>query len=142
MKKAHLSLKDGGWPLIVIAGINLMLVLCIIFVLRNHISPHFGVNVRMMSSHYVMGMVDREQSLILTITAGDEPSYYLGNKKVEGGRKELNKTLEALNAEDEARHTIIIVADEAVSVGNLQAVTDIILAHGYTCTLAARPPSS
>lgn len=141
MKQNRLTLGDGGWPIIVIATINLMLLLCIIFVLNNHASPHFGMNVRMASSSFVMSNLNRQETQVLTIAAGDTPRFYLGSQAITGSWEGLNTKLEQLREEQPDQTNIVIVADESVTVGNLQRMMDAILSMGFNCTIAARPPS-
>ncbi len=141
MKRDRLTLSDGGWPLIVIAVINLMLVLCIIFVLQNHQSPHFGMNVRMAASSFVMGGMNRQEAQVLTVAAGDTPRFFMGSKPIKGSWSALNKELQVLRDEQPDRTNIIIVADESVTIGTLQRLMDEVLSAGFNCSVAARPPS-
>lgn len=140
MKRTHLTLSDGGWPIVVMAVVNMLLVLCIIFMLRNHISPYFGMNVKMASSSFVMGSLNRDDTRVLTIAAGDSPRFYFGAKYVAKHWDGLESELKAFAQESHNQITIVIVADESVTVGTLQRTVDLILALGYNCTVAARPP--
>ncbi|MFI3243699.1 MAG: biopolymer transporter ExbD [Akkermansia sp.] len=141
MKRDRISLGDGGWPLIVLAAINLMLLLCIIFVLQNHQSPHFGMNVRMASSSFVMGNMNRQETQVLTVAAGDTPRFFLGSKPIAGTWAGLNRELSRLREEQPNQINLIIVADESVTIGTLQRLMDEALILGFNCSIAARPPS-
>ncbi len=132
---------DGGWPLIVLAVINMMLILCIIFVLKNHQSPHFGMKVRMAASSFVMGNMNRHEAQILTIAAGDTPRFFLGSQSITGSWTGLIKELHDLREEYPERINIIIVADECVTMGTIQRIMDEVLSMGFNCSVAARPPS-
>lgn len=142
MKRTHLTLSDGGWPLIVMAMVNMLLVLCIIFTLRYHITPHFGMNVRMASSSFVMGTLNKDDTRVLTITAGDSPCFYFATQAIPNAWDGLEQELKQLNAQSSHQYNIVIVADEAVTIGTLQRAMDLILTQGHNCTIAARPPAN
>ncbi len=141
MKRNRLTLSDGGWPIIVIASINLLLVLCIIFVLNNHTSPHFGMNVRMAESSFIMSNINRQATQVLTVAAGDTPRFYLGSKQINGTWAALEQELKTLREEQPNQTNIVLVADECVTVGTLQRMMDLMMTLGFNCTIAARPPS-
>ena len=54
MRRVRSSLKNGGFPILVIALVNLFLVLCVCVLLSNHLVPRFGYSVQPQESHFVI----------------------------------------------------------------------------------------
>lgn len=137
--KRRTSLSEGGFSIVIIAGINLLLLLCVCFVLQNHLAPRFGFNVHMASSHFVMRQLDRNDSKIITIGAGDYPRFYLGAEELRDGWNGVDRILTEWANTRGDRLTVVIVADAAVATGTTQKLMDKILKKGFSCTIASRP---
>lgn len=140
MKRIRSSLNGTGFAIIAIAGVNLFLLLCLCVLLNTHRLPRYGVSVRPAESHFVIGNFDRSCSHILTITPGDTPRFFLEEKEVKGGLDGVEALLKEWDSPNPERVVIVLVCDEAVSVGTVQQVTDRVLLHGFTCAFSGRPP--
>ncbi len=133
------KLGSGGPVILVVAGINLFLLLCMCVLLGTHVLPRYGVNVRPAASHFVMSAYDRSQTHLITISAGMPPCYYLEGKLIPGGLNGVEEQLNAWDCASPARVVVLLVADDVVPSGDVQRLADRILLHGFTCMIAARP---
>ncbi len=133
------KLGNGGPTIIVLAGFNLFLLLCMCVLLGTHVLPRYGVNVRPAASHFVMSTYDRSQTHLITITPGMPPCYYLEGKMIPGGLNGVEEQLRAWDCPSPSRVVVLLVADDAVPSGDLQRLADRVLLHGFTCMVAARP---
>ncbi len=138
MKRIPVKLGSGGPTILVVAGINLFLLLCMCVLLATHLLPRYGFNVRPAASHFVMSSYDRNQTHLITITSGMPPSYYLEGKMIAGGLNGVEQQLSSWDCVSPARVVVLLVADEAVPSGDVQRLADRVLMHGFTCMVAAR----
>ena len=140
MRRVRSSLKNGGFPILVIALVNLFLVLCVCVLLSNHLVPRFGYSVQPQESHFVIGSYNRDYTHIVSVAPGDTPRIYVGAELVRGGYEGFDKFLRDWAPEgNPSKVSVILVLDKAVSAGVSQRLTDMILSHGYTCCYAAVP---
>ncbi len=142
MKRNRSNLGAGGPSILVVAGVNLFLLLCMCVLLGTHLLPRYGVNVRPASSHFVMSSYDRDQTHLITVAPGMPPCYYLEGKMIPGGIEGVEEQLRAWDCPSPARVVVLIVADEVVSSGEVQRLADLVLLHGFTCMMAARPDTA
>lgn len=139
MKRVRSSLKGNGFHIVVIALLNLFLLLCICVLLHHHRLPRYGANVRPAATHFVMGAYDRSTSHIITVTPGDTPRFFLEEKEIKGGLDGVEEILKTWDCASPNRVTVVLVSDEAVSVGTMQKLADMVLSHGFTCSFAGLP---
>lgn len=139
MRRVRTTLKDGGFPILVAAGVNLLLLLCICVLLSNHLVPRFGYAVQPQESHFVIGSYDRDRTHIVSVAPGDSPRLYDGEDLIRDGYAGFEKRLEKWNSANPARVNVILVLDKAVPSGVVMKLTDMILAHGYSCSYAGVP---
>ena len=139
MRRVQSSLEGTGFAIVVIAGANLFLLLCLCVLLGYHRMPRFGMNIRPAASHFVMGSYDRTATHILTVTPGETPRLFLEEKEIPGGLSGLEDVLRQWDSTHPSRVTVILMCDEAVSAGTIRQLTDAILSHGFTCAFAGRP---
>ena len=139
MRRVRSSLKNGGFPILVIALVNLFLVLCVCVLLSNHLVPRFGYSVQPQESHFVIGAYDRDNTHIVSVAPGDTPRLYVGSELVRDGYAGFEKHLSSWDAPNPSRISVILVLDKAVSSGVSMRLTDMILSRGYTCSYAAVP---
>ncbi len=133
------KLGSGGATILVVAGMNLFLLLCMCVLLGTHVLPRYGVNVRPAASNFVMSAYDRSQTHLITITSGMPPCYYLEGKLIPGGINGVEEQLRAWDCPSPARVVVLLVADDVVPTGDVQRLADRIMQHGFTCMLAGRP---
>ncbi len=139
MKRIQSKLGGGGFSILVVAGINLFLLICMCVLLGNYMLPRYGVNVRPAASHFVMSAYDRSQSHLITISAGMPCNYYLEGNIIRNGLDGVEEQLRQWDCASPSRVVVLLVADEVVPSGDVQKLADRILLHGFTCMMAARP---
>ena len=139
MRRVRSNLKGSGFAIIILAGVNLFVLLCMCLLMTSYRAPRHGLNVRATTSHYALGAYDRSQSHVITVTPGDPPRIYMEDREVAHGIEGLDSELDAWSASAPAGVTVIIVSDEAVAVGIVQKVMEKVIKHGYTCALFGRP---
>ena len=139
MRRVRSTLNEGGFPILVVAAVNLFLVLCVCVLLSNHLGPHYGYTVQPQESHFVIGSYNRDYSHIVSVAPGDSPRIYVGAELVRGGYEGFEKCLDEWGNGNPSRVSVILVLDKAVSSGVSQRLTDMILARGYMCCHAAVP---
>ena len=139
MQRVHSQLKESGYPLVAAVALNLILLLVVIFVMRLHAQPRYGVDGTPAQSSYLMGQYDRSNTILITIALGDEPRFYMHSQEVEGGLRGVEEKLQAWEGSNQRRASVIIMQDECVPIGVTQKLINIVLECGFTCSLAARP---
>lgn len=140
MRRVRSTLKEGGFPILVVATVNLFLVLCVCVLLSNHLGPHYGYTVQPQESHFVIGSYNRDYTHIVSVAPGDTPRIYVGAELVRGGYEGFEQFLRDWTPEgNPSKVSVVLVLDKAVSSGVSQRLTDMILSHGYTCCYAAVP---
>ncbi len=142
MKRNRSNLGAGGPSILVVAGVNLFLLLCMCVLLGTHLLPRYGVNVRPASSHFVMSSYDRDQTHLITVAPGMPPCYYLEGKMIPGGIEGVEEQLRAWDCPSPARVVVLIVADEVVSSCEVPRLAHLVLRPGFTCMMAARPDTA
>lgn len=137
MRRVRSNLKGSGFAIIILAGVNLFVLLCMCVLLTSYQAPRYGINVRPAASHYIIGSYDRSMSHIITVTPGETPRFFLEDTEVtlDG----IDDTLDSWNSPTPSRVTVIIVCDEAVSVGYIQQLADKVISRGFTCAFFGRP---
>ena len=133
MRRIRSNLNGSGFAIVVLAGVNLFILLCACVLLTSYRAPRFGVNIRPAATHFSIERFDRSLSHIITITPGETPRYYSEDKEIPGGLTETPVRPDSI--------TIIIACDEAVSIGTVQTLADVIMQHGFTCAFYGRPPT-
>lgn len=139
MRRARSQLKTGGFAIIILAGVNLFVLLCMCVLLTGYRAPVFGLNVHPADTRFIIGAYDRDNTHIITVTPGDTPRYFLRNREIPNGAEGLDAELAAWKTNSTTPVTVIIVCDEAASAGALQQVADKVLAHGHHCVIYGRP---
>lgn len=139
MRRVRSKLKDSATSTVALAGINLVLLLCLCVLLNTHRLPKYGLNICPAESHFVLARYDRTYSHVITITPGEIPRLYLEDAEIPGGVQGLEPLLKSWEDGYPGRVSVILVCDAAVPVGVVQQVADRVLMHGYNFSLSARP---
>lgn len=139
MRRVRSNLKGSGFAIIILAGVNLFVLLCMCLLLTSYRAPRHGFNLKPTASHFEISAYDRSQSHIITILPGNPPRYYMEDHEIEHGIEGVDAELDAWKSATPAGVTVIIACDEAVSVGAVQQLADKVLSHGYTCAFFGRP---
>lgn len=140
MPKIRSNLSSGGFAIVVIAFVNLFLLVCIFILLGLHRSPVYGMRISPAESHFVMGMYDRSMSHVITVTPGDPPRFFLEENELPGGMDGVEPLLKEWDCSAPSRVTVILVCDRAVPAGVIQKIADMVLMHGFRCTISGIPP--
>ncbi|MBR1982796.1 MAG: hypothetical protein IKA23_08605 [Akkermansia sp.] len=139
MRRVRSTLKEGGFPIIVVAGVNLFLVLCVCVLLSNHLMPRFGFTVQPQETHFAIESYNRDLTHIVSVAPGAEPRLYVGSELVRGGFPGFEQQLKSWSVPNPSRVSVILVLDKAVPAGVVHRLTDMVLSHGYTCSYAGVP---
>lgn len=139
MRRVRSTLKEGGFPIIVVAGVNLFLVLCVCVLLSNHLMPRFGFTVQPQETHFAIESYNRDLTHIVSVAPGVEPRLYVGSELVRGGLSGFEQQLKLWATPNPSRVSVILVLDKAVPAGVVHRLTDMVLSHGYTCSYAGVP---
>lgn len=139
LSRIETRLDSSATPLLTLVFINLLIIITVCTLLSSHIIPTYGINVRTVATHFVMGSMDRDLSHTITVSAGDQARFFISGKEITKGWAGIDEILDSWQCETPSRVTVIIYQDEAVSVGTMQRLVNRILLQGYTCTVAARP---
>lgn len=139
MRRIRSNLNGTGFAILIAAGVNLFVLLCMCVLLTSYRPPRYGVNIKPAASHFIIGAYDRSLSHIITISPGETPRFFLDDREVPDGLEGIGKQLTEWDCPTPSRVTIIIVCDEAVAVGSVQRLADKILMHGFTCAFYGRP---
>ena len=139
MRRVRSNLKGSGFAIIILAGVNLFVLLCMCVLLTSYRPPTYGINVHPADTHFTIGAYNRDSSHIITVTPGDPPRFFTGDREMAHGPEGIDATLDAWASSTPAEVTVIIVCDEAVAVGTIQQLVDKILTRGYHCAFFGRP---
>lgn len=135
------SLPSGAFFLQVVVLLDLVILICVLTVMTSRVGMAYGYEVKAPASRFLMNVVG--ELAFISVTAGDPPSFYLGNRLIEGGLSGVSAELDRLsrNHEDEGgeRLNIALRLDSAVSRSVEQQLVDMILSKGMTCYIAAEP---
>ncbi len=101
----------------------------------------YGYEVKAPSSSFLMSVTGDLE--FISVTAGEQPAFYLGNRLIEGGLDGLSAELDRLALEHERRDggrmSVALRMDAAVSRALEQQLVDLILSKRLTCYIAAEP---
>lgn len=139
MRRIRSNLRGSGFAIIILAGVNLFVLLCMCVLLNSYRPPRYGINVRPAASHFLIGSYDRSSSHIITVTPGETPRFFLEDREVTDGIDGMDAVLDEWAGPRPSGVTVIIVCDEAVSVGCIQQLADKVMSRGYTCAFFGRP---
>lgn len=133
------SLPDRGPVIVIVAVLSLMLVLCIMALLPNHIVPRYGLLVRPAASHFVMGTYNRDSGHVVSVAPGTPPRVFVETEEVPGGVEGLESYLTRWDCATPSRVRVVLVVDSAVPAGIMQQLADMVIAHGFVCAFSGIP---
>lgn len=135
------SLPDRGPVIVIVAVLSLMLALCIMALLPNHIVPRYGLLVRPAASHFVMGDYNRDTGHVVSVAPGDTPRVFVESEEVPGGVEGFEAYLARWDCATPSRVRVVLVMDAAVSAGTMHQLADMVIAHGFVCSFTGIPAS-
>ncbi len=142
MRKVRSRLTDGSTTILMMCGVSLFVGLCAFVLLTHHIVPQYGYSVRPAASNFAMQQYNRDNTLIVSVAAGETPRIYVGSRKIDGGLSAFAAMLDQWKKNNEAKGCVggvVLVADSAVAFGTVQQMTEKVLERGMSCSYAAAP---
>ena len=108
--------------------------------MTSRVGMAYGYEVKAPSSHFLMNIVGDVE--FISVTAGGQPAFYIGNRLIEGGLPGVSSELDRISrehGENGSRMGIALRLDDSVSRALEQQLVDMVLAKGMTCYIAAEP---
>lgn len=135
------TLPTGAFFLQVVVLLDLVVLVCVLTIMTSRVGMAYGYEVKAPSSRFLMNIVGDVE--FISVTAGDQPAFFIGNRLIEGGLSGVSAELDRISREHEGngggRMSIALRLDSAVSRALEQQLVDMVLAKGMTCYIAAEP---
>ena len=139
--KTRSTLPTGAFFMQVVVLLDLVVLVCVLTIMTSRVGMAYGYEVKAPSSRFLMNIVGDVE--FISVTAGDQPAFYIGNRLIEGGLPGVSGELDRISRENEGdgggRVGIALRLDSAVSRALEQQLVDMVLAKGMTCYIAAEP---
>ena len=139
--KTRSTLPTGAFFMQVVVLLDLVVLVCVLTIMTSRVGMAYGYEVKAPSSRFLMNIVGDAE--FISVTAGDQPAFYIGNRLIEGGLPGVSAELDRISRENEGdgggRVGIALRLDSAVSRALEQQLVDMVLAKGMTCYIAAEP---
>ena len=124
----------------VVVLLDLVVLVFVLTIMTSRVGMAYGYEVKAPSSHFLMNIVGDVE--FISVTAGDQPAFYIGNRLIEGGLPGVSSELDRISrehGENGSRMGIALRLDDSVSRALEQQLVDMVLAKGMTCYIAAEP---
>ena len=139
--KTRSTLPTGAFFMQVVVLLDLVVLVCVLTIMTSRVGMAYGYEVKAPSSRFLMNIVGDVE--FISVTAGDQPAFYIGNRLIEGGLPGVSAELDRISRENAGegggRVGIALRLDSAVSRALEQQLVDMVLAKGMTCYIAAEP---
>lgn len=139
--KTRSTLPTGAFFMQVVVLLDLVVLVCVLTIMTSRVGMAYGYEVKAPSSRFLMNIVGDVE--FISVTTGDQPAFYIGNRLIEGGLPGVSAELDRISRENEGdgggRVGIALRLDSAVSRALEQQLVDMVLAKGMTCYIAAEP---
>ena len=139
--KTRSTLPTGAFFMQVVVLLDLVVLVCVLTIMTSRVGMAYGYEVKAPSSRFLMNIVGDVE--FISVTAGDQPAFYIGNRLIEGGLPGVSAELDRISRENEGdgggRVGSALRLDSAVSRALEQQLVDMVLAKGMTCYIAAEP---
>ena len=132
--KTRSTLPAGAFFIQVVVLLDLVVLVCVLTIMTSRVGMAYGYEVKAPSSHFLMNIVGDVE--FISVTAGDQPAFYIGNRLIEGGLPGVSSELDRISREHEENGSRL---DDSVSRALEQQLVDMVLAKGMTCYIAAEP---
>ena len=136
--KTRSTLPAGAFFIQVVVLLDLVILVCVLTIMTSRVGMAYGYEVKAPSSQFLMNIVGDVE--FISVTAGDQPSFYIGNRPIEGGLSGVSSELDRISrehGENGSRMGIVLCLDDSVSRALEQQLVDMVLARGMTCYIAA-----
>ena len=135
--KTRSTLPTGAFFMQVVVLLDLVVLVCVLTIMTSRVGMAYGYEVKAPSSRFLMNIVGDVE--FISVTAGDQPAFYIGNRLIEGGLPGVSAELDRISRENEGdgggRVGIALRLDSAVSRALEQQLVDMVLAKGMTLSL-------
>lgn len=137
--KLESTLPERPGFLFVVPAFNIFALLLVFFLLGPSFVSQSGVAVELPVSRFQMER--QADATVVTITAGDPPEYWVEREQVSLGQ--LSERLDARRGSDASPATTVLLrADQGVSVDTQRKVAEIALQKGFRVYLLGQPEAS
>lgn len=137
--KLESTLPERPGFLFVVPAFNIFALLLVFFLLGPSFVSQSGVAVELPVSRFQMER--QADATVVTITAGDPPEYWVEREQVSLGQ--LSERLDARRGSDASPATTVLLrADQGVSVDTQRKVAEIALQKGLRVYLLGQPEAS
>ena len=126
--KTRSTLPTGAFFLQVTVLLDLVILVCVLTVMTSRVGMEYGYEVKAPASGFLMNIVGDVE--FISVTAGEQPSFYLGNRLIEGGLS---------GADGSDRMSIALRLDSSVSHGLREQLENMGLSRGMKCYIATEP---
>ncbi|MEG0024371.1 MAG: hypothetical protein RR250_00600 [Akkermansia sp.] len=121
--------------------LDVVILVFVLTMLTSRIGSDYGFNVKLPSSQFLINATD--DRYVLSVTAGENPIFFINNKRMDGGlpqlKAELSRIAGTYGEDGAGRVTVVLYFDQAVNRGLEQSVVDMVLDKGMNCAVAAEP---
>lgn len=135
------TLPTGAFFLQVTVLLDLVILVCVLTVMTSRVGMEYGYEVKAPASGFLMNIVGDVE--FISVTAGEQPSFYLGNRLIEGGLSgvaaELDRIARSHGADGSDRMSIALRLDSSVSHGLREQLENMVLSRGMKCYIATEP---
>lgn len=81
--KTRSTLPAGAFFIQVVVLLDLVVLVCVLTIMTSRVGMAYGYEVKAPSSHFLMNIVGDVE--FISVTAGGQPAFYIGNRLIEGG---------------------------------------------------------
>lgn len=138
--KTRSTLPAGAFFIQVVVLLDLVVLVCVLTIMTSRVGMTYGYEVKAPSSRFLMNMAGDVE--FVSVTAGDQPAFYIGNRLIEGGVPGVSAELDRISrkqGESGGRTGVALRLDSSVSRALEQQLVDMVLSKGMTCYIAAEP---
>ena len=126
--KTRSTLPTGAFFMQVVVLLDLVVLVCVLTIMTSRVGMAYGYEVKAPSSRFLMNIVGDVE--FISVTAGDQPAFYIGNRLIEGGLPGVSAELDRISRENEGdgggRVGIALRLDSAVSRALEQQLVDMV----------------
>jgi len=138
--KTRSTLPAGAFFIQVVVLLDLVVLVCVLTIMTSRVGMTYGYEVKAPSSRFLMNIAGDVE--FVSVTAGDQPAFYIGNRLIEGGVPGVSAELDRIfrkHGESGGRTGVALRLDSSVSRALEQQLVDMVLSKGMTCYIAAEP---
>ena len=97
--KTRSTLPTGAFFMQVVVLLDLVVLVCVLTIMTSRVGMAYGYEVKAPSSRFLMNIVGDVE--FISVTAGDQPAFYIGNRLIEGGLPGVSAELDRISRENE-----------------------------------------